>query len=396
MKRRFVAALVLACALLSVSLLWAGGAQETVKLSPETEAWLKSAALGKYSVDFDESALYEAAKKEGEVVIYSYSSRVTAFGKTFEENYPGVKVNGVDIDSAEIVTKILAEQQAKNYNADMIFLKDPSSVVHELLDRGLAFAYVPSDLVPLIPEHFRDPLLVHHTSIDVLIYNDEKLSAPPVSSYWDLTKPEWKGRFLMPDPQKLPEFVEVLATVADHGEEMAAEYQRVFGQKIKLSPGVENAGYEWILRILDNDLVILGSTNDVAKAVGLSDQANPPVGWTSYSRLRDKKSNPNLKFNVMFDTKPVAGVATEVVTAIVNQARHPNAAKLLIRWLMGDAKGGQGYAPYYVTGDYPARTDVPAPPGTKELSALPYWASNPRNVWDIGQRVLEFWVTNLQ
>ncbi len=396
MKRALVTVLVLTGALLSGFPLWAGGAQETARLSPETEAWLKTAALGKHAVDFNEAALYEAAKKEGEVVIYSYSSRVTAFGKTFEEKYPGIKVNGVDIDSAEIVTKVIAEQQAKNYNADVIFLKDPSSVVHELLDRGLAFAYVPSDLVPVVPEHFRDPLLVHHTSIDVLIYNDAKLSAPPIASYWDLTKPEWKGRFLMPDPQKLPEFVEVLATVVDHADEMAAEYQRVFGEKIKLSPGVQNAGFERILRVLNNDVVILGSTNDVAKAVGLSDQAKPPVGWTSYSRLRDKKSNPNLKFAVMFDTKPVVGVATEVVTAVVNQARHPNAAKLLIRWLMGDQKGGQGYAPYYVTGDYPARTDVPAPPDTKDLKGLPYWASNPRNVWDIGQQVLEFWTTHLK
>jgi len=41
---------------------------------------------------FDEASLYEAAKKEKEVNIYSYSSRVFKFGKTFEKKYPGIKV----------------------------------------------------------------------------------------------------------------------------------------------------------------------------------------------------------------------------------------------------------------------------------------------------------------
>ncbi|MBA7678796.1 hypothetical protein ES703_87074 [subsurface metagenome] len=176
---------------------------------------------------------------------------------------------------------------------------------------------------------------------------------------------------------------------------MEAEYKRVFGEKIKLSPGVENAGYEWILRILNNDLIIMGSTNDVAKAVGLSDQADSPVGWTAFSRLRDKEKNPNLKFTVMYDIKPVMGVSTDVVMAIVNQARHPNAAKLLIRWMMGDSKGGTGYAPYYVLGNFSVRDDVAPVKGSKKLSDLNYWASDPEYVWENGQKILEFWIANL-
>lgn len=308
---------------------------------------------------FDEASLYEAGKKEKEVNIYSYSSRVFKFGKTFEKKYPGIKVNGFDIDSPEMVTKVLAEQAAKNYVADVIFLKDPATVVHELYNRKFVFGYVPSDLKKLISERYRKPLLVHHASVDALIYNNEKVSAPPVDSLWDLTKAEWKGRFIFPDPLKMSEFVEVLGAIVAHSREMAAEYERVFGKKIKLSPRVENAGYEWILRILKNDLIIMGSTNDVAKAVGLSDQANPPVGFTAFSRLRDKKKNPKLKFDVMYDVKPVMGISTDVVIGIVNQAKHPNAAKLLIHWMMGDEKGGQGYAPYYVLGNFAVRTDYP-------------------------------------
>ena len=345
---------------------------------------------------FNENALYEAAKKEGEVNIYSYSSRVFKFGKTFEAKYPGIKVNGFDMDSPEIVTKVLAEQTAKNYVADVIFLKDPSTVVNELYQKKLVYNYVPSDLEKLIPAMYREPLLVHHASVDALIYNNEKMSTIPIQSLWDLTTDEWKGRVIFPDPQKMSEFVEVLATIVQHSDEMAADYKRVFGKEITLSPGVENAGYEWILRLLNNDVIILGSTNSVAQAVGLSDQANPPVGFTAYSRLRDKKKNPNLKFDVITEVEPVMGIATEVVVAIVNGGANPNAAKLLIHWMMGDAKGGEGYIPYFVLGNFPVRTDVPAPKGSKSLSELKLWKSDPDYVWNQGQKVLDFWVAHLK
>ena len=138
----------------------------------------------------------------------------------------------------------------------------------------------------------------------------------------------------------MPEFIEFLATVVQHGDEMAREYQRVFGKPIQLGKGVKNAGYEWILRVLKNDAIIAGSTNDVSNAVGQPGQAKPPVGITAFSRLRDKEKNPKLAFDVAYEVKPVIGIATEVVIAIVNRAKHPNAAKLMTRWMMGDGRRG--------------------------------------------------------
>lgn len=397
--KKIIFILLSLCFLFSIILIAPAIGQKEVAegLSPETVAWLKSAALGDYASEtFDEAALYEAAKTEGEVSVYSYSSRVFKFGPTFEEKYPGIKVKGFDIDSPEMVTKVLAEQNAKNYMADVIFIKDPSVVVHELLSRGLVFNYVPPDLKGLIQKDYREPLLVHHTSVDALIYNNEKLSAPPIDSLWDLTKDEWRSRFLFPDPQKMSEFVEVLAAIIENSAGMAADYKRVFGKDIVLSPGVENAGYEWILRTLNNDLVIMASTNDVSNAIGLSDQANPPVGMTAFSRLRDKGKNPNLKFDVMYNIKPVIGVGTKVVICIVNQAKHPNAAKLMIHWMMGDEKGGNGYAPYYVLGNFTVRNDVTPVKGSRSMEDLNLWFADPEFVWDEGQKILEFWVANLK
>jgi iron(III) transport system substrate-binding protein len=365
--------------------------------SKETKEWLSKSELGRYEPKvYNEKQIYEKARLEKEVNIYSYSSRVHQFGKTFEQQYPGIKVNGFDMDSTEIVTKILAEQKAGNFVADIIFLKDPSTVLYELMEKGYAFTYVPADLRSVIPTRYQKPFLVHHVSLDVLVYNTEVNKQSPVQSLWDLPKPEWKSRVLFPDPIKMPEFTEVLATLVQHSDEMAKEHQKVFGKPIQLSKVSKSAGYEWVLRILKNDTVIAGSTNDVSNAVGQPGQQKPPIGITAFSRLRDKEKNPKLVFDVAYDIQPVMGVATEVVIAVINQAKHPNAAKLLIRWMMGDEKGGQGYKPYFVLGDLPVRTDQPAPKGSKTLQQLNVWIADPRYVWDHGQEIRDFWLGNLK
>ncbi len=392
MKKNLIAVLCLAVFL---SVVFFAGAEEQT-LSSETEAWLKEVKLGPYSEDtFDEAALYEAAKSEGSVSIYSYSSRVHKFGEEFEKKYPGIKVNGYDMDSGDIVTKVTAEQTAGNYVADIIFLKDVAVVYNVLVAKGLAHNYVPADLRKTIPEQYQEPMLVHHTSIQGFVYNTEKNAQAPFTSLWDLTKPEWKGKVIMPDPMKLPEFVEIYTAIVEHADEMAAEYEKVFQEKITLSPGVENAGYEWLYRILKNDAIVLGSTNDISNAVGLSDQETPPVGLTAFSRVRDIESNPNLKFAFAENLTPVEGFELEVVQLAVNRAPHPNAAKLLLRFMLGDEKGGEGYAPYYVAGNFSVRTDVPPVEGMKPITEIPSWSASPEYVWLEGQKVLDFWNINL-
>jgi iron(III) transport system substrate-binding protein len=359
------------------------------------DAWLRQAGFGPYQeAQFDAEALYQKAKAEGRVTVYSYSSRIVEVARTFEQRYPGIKVQAFDMDSAEIVTKVLAEQTAKNYAADVVYMKDPSTALNVLKAPGYLVAYVPGDLVPLLrPEH-REPFLIHHLSFDVLIYNSAGQATSPVSSLWDLTRPEWQGRVLFPDPQVLPEFTEVLATIVQHSPEMAREYERVFGKPLQLSPGVPDAGREWIKRLLANKVTVAKSTNDVAKAVGRADPARAPIGMTAMSRLRDKEKDPKLQFDIAYDLQPVGAVTTGVMLAVPSYAPHPNAAKLLVRWLMGDAKGGEGYKPYFVLGDAPTRSDQPLPPGMRLIERR--WYTDPAYVWANGRAILDFWLANLK
>jgi iron(III) transport system substrate-binding protein len=65
---------------------------------------------------------------------------------------------------------------------------------------------------------------------------------------------------------------------------------------------------------------------------------------TSCSKIRDVQRG-DLVFDVMRGLQPVIGSYDATTASIANQAPHPNAAKLMIRWYMGDKEGGKGLKP---------------------------------------------------
>lgn len=360
------------------------------------DRWLRDSRLGPYTEPrFDEAALYRQARQEGSVTVYSYSSRIAVVARTFEQRYPGIKVNWFDIDGAEILTKVLAEQRARNYLADVIFLIGMPELVHLLAPRGMVVNYVPPDLVTKIPRRYREPFLSHQLNFRVLYYNPERSATPPVDNLWDLTQPEWRGRVLFPDPLKLPEFLAYLVMVTVRHEEMARAYRAKYGP-LTLGPGVENAGYEWIRRLLQNGVVVVPSADAVVEAVGRAGQARPPVGISAWSLMRLKERNPALQVDVALSVEPVAAVSDRAVIAIPAFAPHPAAAKLFIRWLMGDEKGGGGFTPYHIVGHLPARADVPPPRGMPLPHQLRFWDPDHSAIWTHSANVRDFWIRHLR
>ena len=64
--------------------------------------------------------LYELAKKEASVVLYSISSRCTKVADSFNAQYPGVVCEAYDLGSGEIVEKITREHEAGIVNCDVV------------------------------------------------------------------------------------------------------------------------------------------------------------------------------------------------------------------------------------------------------------------------------------
>ena len=79
------------------------------------------------------------------------------------------------------------------------------------------------------------------------------------------------------------------------------------------------------------------------------------------------------------------GVSNPIGLNIAYKAPHPNAAKLMVRWIFGDEKGGSGYAPWFTPGNLPARTDI------KEAAPHPFnpklsWRVKDLNIWHLDAR----------
>lgn len=387
-----------------IGLILCGAAVWAQGLTPLQEAWLRAAQIGPYQPQVEDwVAIYEAAKAEGKVVILSISSRIfhPAIDR-FMEVYPGITIEAYDMWDVAQVEKLTREQAAGLYTIDVMFTAGTTTLVKELLPQRLIWNYVPRTLVDgvpavdVIPEEFREPLLLHSLESKVLFYNSETYPAgPPVKNLWDLTRPEWRGRVQMKDPLTTEENMNLLQMVVKNADIMAEAYEVAFGEPIKLSPGVPNAGYEWIKRLVENGLVITKSDGDVTKAVGTPGQARPPVGFASSSKIRDVAKG--LKLAIAWDLVPTAGLTKFNYIFIANMAPHPNAAKLLIRWMLGDANGGAGYEPWYVAGQWSPRSDMSLPSpelvdlALSDLGALT-WFVDPDWVYEHGLEVQDFWL----
>jgi iron(III) transport system substrate-binding protein len=365
--------------------------------------WLQQAELGEYQPAVEDwGAIYDAAREEGKVVIYSLSSRIYDAIESFKSVYPGIEVEAYDLVDSEQVEKLTREQGAGIYDVDILFFAGATIPELELLPQGYIYNYVPHQLfdgkvtADLIPEDLREPLLVHSLESKVVFYNTENYpDAPPLTTLWGLTRPEWNGRVQMKDPMLTEENMNFLQTLVQHADEMAAAYEIEFGEPITLSAGVENAGYEFIKRLVENDIVLTSSDGDAAKAVGAAGQDAAPVTLSVASSKLRYNNTKGTVLAIAWDLEPMAAITKQNMLAIANLAPHPNAAKLLIRYMLGDSFGGGGFIPFNVPGGWSARSDVPsaAPGVTLDSLVNNTWFLDATWIYDNGLMVQDFWLS---
>lgn len=354
------------------------------------DAWQKASKVGPYAPEVEDwDAVYEAAKKEGKVVIYTSTSRIFDAAQSFEKAYPGVKVEAYNISSVEVYEKLEREHQANIHNAD-VFLCEIDSLAPSLFDRNMIVNYVPPELKPVIPEYLREPLLAHRLGSVVMAYSDIAYDGPPIESIWELTLPEWEGGLVIRDPLRASGSMNWLISFVRYHEEVAADYERVFGEPIKLT--TPNAGYELIKRLLDNGMKLGSGSRDVLDAVTAHNLARPPIGATTSSKYRDVLVG-DYQFDLLWDLSPSAGYAYVNSLGMIGNAPHPNGAKLLIHWLMGGNDDEHiGFEPWNVPGNFPVRTDMETPAPFKPVTEYNYWYSDQES-FDIEIDVMDFWLT---
>ena len=413
MSKPYLRAIVCTVALLvSLPFLFGAGQAEPgagTAADPALDNWLKQAQLGPYlPASEDWNTVIQKAKAEGKVVVYSSTSRTARVKELFEKTYPGVTLETYDIETLQIIEKFGREQASKIYNVDIIF-NDAGAEMYDFWKKGQLYNYVPGRVKDLVPPHFQDWLLVHRWGPGQAIFYNPAYwkDKPPIDSLWDLTREEWRGKVVMPDPLQHGGTLDSITfiTYPENAEALAKSYEKEFGKPIDLK-GHENAAYLFLAELVKNKAVIVKSDDAVIELVGAKGQAGaPPVGLfvtTSKMRAVTEKAldlailAPGIVEPFEVFGLPPASDLTGAVMGIAAHAPHPYAARLMIDFLMGDEKGDGGNAPWHVIGNWSTRKDVETAEGDIKnrdlLNTLP-GAPSPDWVKEHQPKVRDFWLT---
>ena len=328
----------------------------------ESVAWLTFAGLGPAAPATETlDQLDEAAQREGHVVLYADTARAVAAIQSFMHAYPAIEAEAHSSDSYDTYIRLTEDLRSGKPKADLYLVSDAPRTL-ALFDAKRLWNYLPPDLTPVLAQGMQEPLLVHHWTALMLICGGSLSQTNPITSWWDLTLPQWRGRITLPDPIENEPTLYLFVTLAQHGEEMADAYRDRFGRELALDADCPNAGYQWIKDILANKPLLLPGSADVAARVGSAGSQESWLGLCSYEQYA-KVSQGKLAFTVLPDVAPAAGLKWPTYLGILDRCAHPQAAKLLVRWLMADATGKGGYAPWYEPGLYSSRIDMPDPQG---------------------------------
>jgi iron(III) transport system substrate-binding protein len=367
------------------------------------EQWAKDNGLGPYQPATDDWAAIEAAAKlEGKVTVYANSGGVEDLFDAWEARYPDIEFDAADTDGID--TKMQAEQESGNVIGDVWFNSDGHILFGRFVPSQWLWWFVPRDVV--IPELTTErPFAVARHSTDVIGYNNKFYpDSCPITNIWQITEEKYKGKFFMEDPISDVSTMAKMATFVQNSDEMAQAYLDLYSREWTTDElaatdasglVVENAGYLWLKKVTYNDVVVLddGDMVDAAFAgLELPAGEEPGFGWTGYSSY-EATLDGELNMAPCFGLEPVMGIFKTSFLAIANNAPHPNAAKLFIRFALSE----EGFDPWNKIGSYPAAEGLPVFEDNLPLAELlpQVWEMDPIFDWENVSKVRDFWAASL-
>jgi iron(III) transport system substrate-binding protein len=251
-----------------------------------------------------EKNLYEAAKKEGKLIYWdSQSLKDTAkFTKAFNARYPGIEIVYYEANAVDSDQKYFMERKAGKH------LVDVTHIDWYLKYRKEAYLADLTDIVkdtnfPLscVSPNF-DAAGLHHT-VKAVAYNTNLVSEKDVPRSWeDLLNPKWKGKIAVNSELEIFCF-----QTPTWGEENIVPFlKKLGGQNPIFTKGVTKS-----MTLLGAGEYPIATDASLGVVIGLQ-KKGLPIAIAPISPL-------------------VSKFAPHV---LVNDAPHPNAGKLYLRWLM--------------------------------------------------------------
>jgi len=335
--------------------------------------------------------IVERALEEGRVVWYSNSSRSQEVADLFMARYPGIYVEVFNISTAELVERFYREYTAGIRSADVLHLADGDGTIYmEFIRNGLVHLYHPYDIVSYIDPALLTTHMPMFIEFTALFYNTEYFpDGAPLTSWWELTTPEWQSRVITRHPLEHIGTAATFVAMIQNADEMAADYERIFGTALELSPGTPTAAHEFIRRFMENDPIFISSSGEIVRSTGRATEERF-VGFGSSGGLRFRETE-DLPINIVTGMTPAVGIPAVSSLYITNEANHPHAAKLLVRFMTDEV--GEGFEPFGTLGGWPPRADVPMHPGNAPLSEIRFWEQDKEFLYFNVMQMIDFLLT---
>ena len=373
--------------------LWASGKADDGVAKSAKEQWVKANQLGTYyEKTQDWAAIEAAAKAEGSVIVYANTSKIAKAVKIWEKKYPEIKIEGYDLGGDDVLAKTLGEQQANLFVGDVWFCSGGAELVGTVLPKEYVWRFVPDSIADKIDPAFAEPLLFSRFGTSVWAYNSELNKASPISNIWELTEPKWKGKVVIETPLNDASTMSKFLTYVYHADEMKAAYVKRYGKQPVLDADTPDAGWLWFKRFAQNAPISQPGGDEVDSAFATPGMKESYLAFTSYSNYADVLEGA-LAFEPCWGLEPKLGIQSQSYSAIINQAPHPNAAKLFIKFI----NSPEGRAPWAQYGTYFPDPTYVVPKGQMPLKEMfdVTWFIAEKFAYDNLVQARDFYLLNL-
>ena len=306
-----------------------------------------------------------AARKEGQVTVYIY--RYEGLLQEFKREIPGINVVSVTGRGSQLTNRLMAERRAGKYIAD-VYSGGTNSLYNTLYKGKVLDPLKPVLILPEVvdpskwfggEQRYADPegkyifAFIASPSNAQLSYNTKLVDPKEFKSYEDLLNPKWKGKIVSLDPRDTG--LGATMQFYYYSPEIGAEFMKKLfgGMEITYSKNFRQMT-DWLAQ--GKFAICIGCKDSMrAKHQGL------PVDDFDTNRWKEGSS-----FS--------AGGGS---VSLMNQAPHPNAAKVFLNWFL--SRKGQMALQKLGDPDDPAnsrRIDIPKddiPPDNRMQPGVKYF-----------------------
>lgn len=301
--------------------------------------------------DTPEAAASDAAAEPATITLYTSEpdEKAAELVAAFNEIHPEITVEVFRAGTGDLTTRVAAEQEAGDIQADVFLAADAPTFEGYAAD-DLLLEYTPADIDAINPDVVDPEGFYVGTRIipTIIAYNTSIISEAP-ESWQSLTDPAYADQIVMPNP-------DVSGAAA-------------FNASVWLN--TPELGEQWLEDLAANNPVIADSNGPVSQAVATGAQ---PVGIVVDYLIRElaEQGSP---VAVAYPSEGVPYVSQPV--GIFADTEEPEASKLFVDFLVSEE--GQKLA---VEQSYlPVRNDVGTPEGAPSMDDI---AILPQDLEQIG------------